>query len=100
MKIVGDGSPQGKTAFWTKPLLTPGPGGEKDWRGEPNITPEDLNALVKLAYDNGIRSWTHCNGDAAIDMMLDAHEAAGAPRERGRRSSTRSSCAPISSTST
>ncbi len=79
VKIVSDGSPQGKTAFWSKPLLTPGPGGEKDWRGEPNITPEDLNALVKLAYDNGIVVWTHCNGDAAIDMMLDAHEAAGAP---------------------
>jgi predicted amidohydrolase YtcJ len=79
VKIVGDGSPQGKTAFWSKPLLTPGPGGEKDWRGEPNIAPEDLNKLVKLAYDNGIQVWTHCNGDATIDMMLDAHEAAGAP---------------------
>jgi predicted amidohydrolase YtcJ len=82
VKIVSDGSPQGKTAYWTKPLLTLGPGGEKDWRGEPNIAPADLNALVKLAYDNGIVVWTHCNGDAAIDMMLDAHEAAGAPPNR------------------
>ncbi len=82
VKIVSDGSPQGKTAFWSKPLLTPGPAGEKDWRGEPNIAPEDLNKLVKLAYDNGIVVWTHCNGDAAIDMMLDAHEAAGAPADR------------------
>lgn len=79
VKIVGDGSPQGKTAFWSKPLLTPGPGGEKDWCGEPNITPHELNRLVKLAYDNGIPVMTHCNGDATIDMMLDAHEAAGAP---------------------
>lgn len=79
VKIVGDGSPQGKTAFWSKPLLTPGPGGEKDWRGEPNITPQELNRLVKLAYDNSIPVMTHCNGDATIDMMLDAHEAAGAP---------------------
>lgn len=79
VKIVGDGSPQGKTAFWSKPLLTAGPGGEKDWRGEPNITPQELNRLVKLAYDNGIPVMTHCNGDATIDMMLDAHEAAGAP---------------------
>ncbi len=79
VKIVADGSPQGKTAYWTQPLLTPGPGGEKDWRGEPNVTQEDLNALIKLAYDNGIKVWTHCNGDAAIDMMLEAHAAAGAP---------------------
>jgi len=79
VKIIGDGSPQGKTAFWTKPLLTPGPSGEKDWRGEPNVTPEDLNSVVKLAYDKGIQVMTHCNGDATIDMMLEAHEKAGAP---------------------
>ena len=79
VKIVGDGSPQGKTAFWSKPLLTPGPSGEKDWCGEPNVTPEELNGVVKLAYDNGINLMTHCNGDATIDMMLEAHEAAGAP---------------------
>ncbi len=79
VKIVADGSPQGKTAFWTEPLLTPGPNGEKDWRGEPNIAPEALNALVKLAYDNDIQVMVHCNGDATIDMVLDAHKAAGAP---------------------
>jgi len=80
VKAVGDGSPQGKTAFWTKPLLTPGPSGEKDWRGEPNVSAEELNNVVKLAYDNGIQVMTHCNGDATIDMMLEAHEKAGAPQ--------------------
>lgn len=80
VKVVGDGSPQGKTAFWTKPLLTPGPSGEKNWRGEPNVSPEDLNKVVKLAYGNSVQLMTHCNGNATIDMMLDAHEAAGAPR--------------------
>ena len=82
VKVVADGSPQGKTAFWTKPLLTPGPGGEHDWRGEPNVTPEEVNEIVKLAYGSGIQIMTHCNGDAAIDMMLEAHEAAGAPAGR------------------
>lgn len=79
VKVIADGSPQGKTAFLTEPLLTPGPGGEKNWRGEPNIAPEDLNKLTKLAYDNDIQMMVHCNGDAAIDMVLDAHKAAGAP---------------------
>ena len=46
VKVVGDGSPQGKTAFWTKPLLTPGPNGEKDWRGEPNVSPEEYQKFV------------------------------------------------------
>jgi len=82
VKVIGDGSVQGKTAFLTKPLLTPGPTGEKDWCGEPNVTPEELNRLIKLAYDNDIQVMVHCNGDATIDMVLDAHEAAGAPPGR------------------
>lgn len=82
VKVISDGSPQGKTAFWSKPLLTPGPGGEKDWRGQPNVAPEELNMTVKLAYDNNIQIMVHCNGDAAIDMVLDAHQAAGAPPDK------------------
>ncbi|HTU83386.1 MAG TPA: amidohydrolase [Candidatus Acidoferrales bacterium] len=82
VKVIADGSPQGKTAFWTKPLLTPGPGGEKNWRGEPNVTPEELGNAVKLAYERDVQVMVHCNGDAAIDMLLDAHAAAGAPAGR------------------
>ena len=41
IKLVIDGSPQGKTAYWTKPLLTGGPNGEKDWIGAP-LFPKDL----------------------------------------------------------
>ncbi len=83
VKIVGDGSPQGKTAFFTKPYLTGGPSGEKDWRGEPNVTLDQLKYLVRLAYDHNVQVEYHANGDAAIDAFLEAHEAAGA--SRGRR---------------
>ena len=82
VKIVGDGSPQGKTAYFTKPYLTGGPEGEKGWRGQPNITPDALKYLVRLAYDHNVQVEYHANGDAAIDMLLEAHEAAGAPRGR------------------
>ena len=34
VKITIDGSPQGRTAYFTTPYLTGGPGGEKNWRGE------------------------------------------------------------------
>ena len=34
VKITIDGSPQAKTAYFTTPYLTGGPGGESDWRGE------------------------------------------------------------------
>jgi predicted amidohydrolase YtcJ len=83
VKIVGDGSPQGKTAFFTQPYLTRGPSGEKDWRGDPNITLDQLKYLVRLAYDHNVQVEYHANGDAAIDRFLEAHEAAGG--SRGRR---------------
>ncbi len=56
IKHLGDGSPQGKTAFWTKPLLTPGLGGEKEWRGEATFPYETFAGMVKAAYDTGAHS--------------------------------------------
>ena len=82
VKVIADGSPQGRTAYFTKPYLTCGPGGEKNWRGTPIVPPEHLNAVVKLAYECDAQILVHCNGDAAIDMLLDAHKAAGAPHGR------------------
>ncbi|MGA9565260.1 MAG: amidohydrolase, partial [Candidatus Korobacteraceae bacterium] len=82
VKIIADGSPQGRTAYFSKPYLTGGPGGEKNWRGAPIVPPEHLDAVVKLAYQYSAQVLVHCNGDAAIDMLLDAHQAAGAPEGR------------------
>jgi predicted amidohydrolase YtcJ len=82
VKVIADGSPQGRTAYFTKPYLTGGPGGEERWRGAPIVPPEHLNAVVKRAYECRAQVLVHCNGDAAIDMLLDAHKAAGAPEGR------------------
>jgi predicted amidohydrolase YtcJ len=82
VKVIADGSPQGKTAYFSQPYLTGGPNGEKNWRGAPIVPPEHLNAVVKLAYECGAQVLVHCNGDAAIDMLLDAHKLAGAPKDR------------------
>lgn len=82
VKVIADGSPQGRTAYFTKPYLTGGPGGETNWRGTPIVPAEHLNAVVKLAYERDAQVLVHCNGDAAIDMLLDAHQAAGAPEGR------------------
>lgn len=82
VKIIADGSPQGKTAYFTQPYLTGGPGGEKDWCGTPTVTQEHMNAVVKKAYEHDSQVLVHCNGDATIDMLLTAHKAAGAPRDR------------------
>jgi predicted amidohydrolase YtcJ len=82
VKIIVDGSPQGKTAYFTEPFLNGGPDGEKDYRGE-FITPQDeMNELFKIAYQNNLQVFSHVNGDGAIDMLLTAHKAAGAPKGR------------------
>jgi predicted amidohydrolase YtcJ len=78
VKITADGSPQGKTAFFTTPFLTGGPGGEKNWRGEPTMPQDDLNTLVKQVYDMNVPLNVHTNGDATIDMFLKAYEFARA----------------------
>ena len=76
VKITLDGSPQGRTAFFTTPYLTGGPGGEKNWKGEPTF-PQDLaNKMVKKVYDLNVPLILHCNGDAAIDAFLTAYEFA------------------------
>ena len=84
-KFIVDGSPQGKTAFWSEPLLTPGPGGEADWRGQPLFPPEVINKALAEVYDKGIQVFCHCNGDAAIDMIIDGARAAGVEADQDRR---------------
>ena len=77
-KITVDGSPQGRTAFFTTPYLAGGPSGEKNWSGEPGFTQEALDAFVQKLYGLGLPINIHVNGDAAVDMMLLAHERAAA----------------------
>ena len=78
VKITMDGSPQGKTAYFTTPYLTGGPGGQKNWRGEPSFPEAQVKAWFKKVYDLGLPLNAHANGDAAIDMLLRAHEFAAA----------------------
>lgn len=78
VKITMDGSPQGRTAFFTTPYLTGGPAGEKNWRGEPTFPQDVANQMVKKVYDLRVPLILHCNGDAAIDAFLTAYELARA----------------------
>lgn len=69
-------SPQGKTAYFTKPYLTGGPGGEKNWSGELSAPQEIINPAVKRVYEMGVPLNLHANGDGAIDAFIKAHEFA------------------------
>lgn len=91
-KIVADGSPQGKTAYFTKPFLTPVPSCNHDCRGIPSLTQDALNKLFKIAYAQNNQLFIHCNGDATIDMIIIAHEYAckelSEPLDKDRRTIT------------
>jgi len=78
VKVTIDGSPQGRTAFFTTPYLRGGPAGETDWRGELTFPQDVVNGMVKRVYDLGLPLNLHANGDAAIDTFLTAHELAAA----------------------
>ncbi|MFT3974133.1 MAG: hypothetical protein QM699_12000 [Amaricoccus sp.] len=54
-KLTPDGSPQGKTAWFTTPCLTGGPAGEKDWKGEPGLPIDLMLAGTKKCYDLGLQ---------------------------------------------
>ena len=74
IKIVSDGSPQGKTAFFSQPYLTDVPGCTHSCKGISTVTQEQLDQLIKITYNHGIQTYVHCNGDGSIDMLLEAHE--------------------------
>lgn len=78
VKITIDGSPQGRTAAFTTPYLTGGPGGEKNWKGELFAPQEVINEGLKKVYGLGVPVTFHVNGDAAIDSLIRAHEFAAA----------------------
>lgn len=80
VKITLDGSPQGKTAYFSTPYLTNGPGGEKNWKGEIVASQNAINQIVKKVYEMNVPLTLHCNGDASIDAFLTAYEAANVTR--------------------
>jgi predicted amidohydrolase YtcJ len=78
VKITIDGSPQGRTAAFTTPYLTGGPGGEEDWKGQLAALPPVIESAVRGLYDLGVPLNLHANGDAAIDAFLRVHEKVAA----------------------
>jgi len=78
VKVTLDGSPQGRTAYFTTPYLADGPDGQHNWCGELGFSQDTVNSWFKKVYDLGLPLDIHANGDAAIDVALAAHEFAAA----------------------
>ena len=75
-KLTIDGSPQGKTAWLTEPYFVVPDGQDASYAGFPAITRERAMEAIETAYAKGWQILVHANGDAAIDLMLDAVAAA------------------------
>ncbi len=71
-KLTLDGSPQGKTAWLTKPYFKAPEGQAQDYRGYAQFTDDQANQLVDLAFKNGWQLLAHVNGDAATDQLITA----------------------------
>jgi len=71
-KLTIDGSPQGKTAFLTKPYHVLPEGKDKDYRGYAAIDEKTTNDAVQKAFANGWQIIIHANGDAASDRFINA----------------------------
>jgi len=70
VKLVLDGSPQGKTAWLTKPYFKVPEGQKDDYNGYGSMPDADANRFIAQAYANRWQIITHTNGDAAIDQLL------------------------------
>lgn len=78
-KIVSDGSNQGRTGSQREPYLG------RDERGLPYLEPDELLEKARHRASQGWQVVIHANGDRAIDIALDAHEAAVAAAEEAGR---------------
>jgi predicted amidohydrolase YtcJ len=76
MKLMLDGSPQGKTAWLTKPYHVIPDGQPSDYRGYPAMPDERAFELVANAFERGWQVIAHCNGDAAAAQYIAAVRSA------------------------
>lgn len=75
VKIIADGSIQGYTGYLREPYHTPFHG-DAEYRGYPAVVREQLFEQIGWLHQAGYQLAVHGNGDAAIDSILDAFEAA------------------------
>ncbi|WP_317367093.1 amidohydrolase [uncultured Tyzzerella sp.] len=76
VKLLGykaflDGSPQGKTAWLTKPYEN-----EKDYKGYPIYEDAQVTNFFKKAITENVQMLIHCNGDAACEQFIRCYKQA------------------------
>lgn len=76
IKLLGykaflDGSPQGKTAWLTKPYEN-----EENYKGYPIYEDDEVTGFFKKAILENVQILVHCNGDAACEQFIRCYKKA------------------------
>ncbi|AZP10699.1 amidohydrolase [Undibacterium parvum] len=70
VKLTYDGSPQGKTAWFTEPYFKVPAGQKKSYAGYAAFSDAEALKWYTLATQNNWQMLNHANGDAAIDQLI------------------------------
>ena len=73
IKMILDGSPQGRTAWMETPYV-----GTPDYYGYPVLQDETVLETLQFAAAHGLQALAHCNGDAAAEQYIRCNEQAQA----------------------
>ena len=76
IKLLLDGSPQGKTAWLTEPYHVPPEGRDEHYRGYGLMSDEALQESLETYFAAEVPVIAHANGDAASDQLIRSVEAA------------------------
>ena len=85
IKATLDGSPQARTAWFTRDYAQGAPDGSKPWHGQPVMRETEYAAIAKAAHARGLQLFVHANGDAAIDAAIRTFDALGIKAADDRR---------------
>ena len=72
IKLILDGSPQGKTAFLSQPYFKPPAGKPANYAGYPTLPADAVTKAITEAAARDIPVLAHANGDAAAEMLIEA----------------------------
>jgi hypothetical protein len=85
VKFVLDGSPQARTAYFTRDYKLGSPEGHHPWHGQPIIKQDEFDAMAAKVHARGWQLFVHANGDAAIDMAIKGFDTLGIKAADDRR---------------
>ena len=85
IKFTLDGSPQARTAFFTRDYALGSPDGQHPWHGQPVTSDAVFQELARKVHERGWQIFVHANGDAAIDMAIRGFDALGIKAADDRR---------------